>query len=191
MELQPMSGGLLAIFFGRLGMSCEEAWDAYERLGRCIFVEEEGDGPDLSGERPSSGGSCRSCIFPAGGRPERSNRRAHRTNRSLSHPCAAQSRPAIRGVADLCSRSLFSFFPRPGGGSVAAAIAHAHALPGVADAALRVVEARSLGTFDRQPSPVGRRSSPKRARANRARRPFRGERQGLRSLRRSSRGRFP
>lgn len=38
------SGGLLAILFGRLRMSCSEAREAYETLGKLIFFEEEGTG---------------------------------------------------------------------------------------------------------------------------------------------------
>jgi hypothetical protein len=38
------SGGLLAILFGRLRMSCSEAREAYETLGRLMFAEEPGTG---------------------------------------------------------------------------------------------------------------------------------------------------
>lgn len=37
------SGGLVAILFGRLGMRCDEALEAYESLGRLSFQEEELD----------------------------------------------------------------------------------------------------------------------------------------------------
>lgn len=38
------SGGLVAILFGILGMRCDEAMDAYVRLGQLVFKEEVVDG---------------------------------------------------------------------------------------------------------------------------------------------------
>jgi hypothetical protein len=40
-------GGLLAIMFGRLGMSCDEAKDAYIRIGRRMYVEGKTGAPAI------------------------------------------------------------------------------------------------------------------------------------------------